>query len=241
LTGDKKAAAIGFEAALTADPKAVSAHLLAALSIDGDDDLPRAVRHLETLITTTKKFPDKLMNKFLPPGTAQLAIGVKITDFIEARVPFDLTGASLVLAEGYQLSGRLEEAIGLIQQLHQTNPVDAAIRLSLTDLLFDDRDYEGIVELTADARNEDDLSLALVYMRGAALSALGHHTAAFDAFKDALAKTAKRDPELLATVRYDRAQAYEQAGQKARAKADYERLYAMNPSYRDVRDRLAAL
>jgi tetratricopeptide (TPR) repeat protein len=78
-------------------------------------------------------------------------------------------------------------------------------------------------------------------MRAAALAALGHQTAAFDAFREALAKTAKRDPELLATVRYDRAQAYEQAGQKARARADYERLYAAAPDYRDVRDRLAAL
>lgn len=43
LTGDKAAAAAGFEAALAADPKVVSAHLLAALSIDADEDLPRAV------------------------------------------------------------------------------------------------------------------------------------------------------------------------------------------------------
>jgi hypothetical protein len=46
---------------------------------------------------------------------------------------------------------------------------------------------------------------------------------------------------LLATVRYDRAQAYEQVGQKARAKVDYERLFEADPNYRDVRERLAAL
>lgn len=181
------------------------------------------------------------MNKFLPPGQAELAIGVKITDYIEARVPVSLSGATLILAEAYQQSGRLEEAIGLVQQLHEANPGDPAIRLSLADLLFDDRDYEAIVELASATRNEDDLTLALVYMRAAALAALGHHTAAFDAFKEALAKNAHRDPVLLATVRYDRAKAYELAGQRARAKADYERLYAADPNYRDVRDRLAAL
>lgn len=232
---------VGFEAALEADPKATSAHLIASLSTDTDVDLPRAVRHLEALLSSNDPFPDKYMNKFLPPRQASLAMGVKITDFIEARVPFDLAGATLVLAEAYQQSGRTDEAIGLAQQLHEANPSDPAIRLSLVDLLFDDRDYEAIVELTSDARNEDDLTLALVYMRGAALSALGLHTAALDAFKEALAKTAKRDPALLATVRYDRALTYEQVGQKARAKADYERLYAADPGYRDVRDRLAAL
>lgn len=241
LTDDKAAAAAGFEAALAADPKAVSAHLLAALSIDTDVDMPRVIRHLESLVTTAEAFPDKLMNKFLPPGRAELAMGVKITDSIEARIPFDLSGATMLLAEAYQKTGRLEDAIGLIQQLHEANPGDPAIRLSLADPLFDDKDYEGIVELTSSSQNEDNLTLALVYMRAAALSALGHQTAALDAFKEALAKTAKRDPELLATVRYDRAQAYERAGQKARAKADYERLYANDPSYRDVRERLVAL
>jgi tetratricopeptide (TPR) repeat protein len=241
LTGDKAAAITGFEAALAEDPKAVSAHLIAALSIDTDTDMPRAIRHLEALLSSNDAFPDKHMNKFLAPGEAQLAMGVKITDFIEALVPFNLVGATLVLAEAYQQTGRTDEAIGLLQQLHEANPLDPAIRLSLADLLLDDRDYEAIVELAIDARNEDDLSLALVYMRAAALSALGHQTAAFDAFKEALAKNAKRDPQLLATVRYDRAQAYEKAGQKARAKADYERLYAADPGYRDVRDRLAAL
>jgi len=78
-------------------------------------------------------------------------------------------------------------------------------------------------------------------MRAAALTALGHITASFDAFREALAKTAQRDPDLLATVRYDRALSYEMTGHKAKAKADYERLYAANPGYRDVRDRLAGL
>jgi tetratricopeptide (TPR) repeat protein len=164
---------------------------------------------------------------------------VKITELISARVPVDLTGATLVLAEAYQLAGRLDEAIGLVHQLHEANPTDPAIRLSLADLLLADSDFDGVVEVTAGAKNEDDLTLALVHMRAAALVALGLHAAAFDAFKEALAKTAKRDPELLATVRYDRALSYERAGQKAKARADFERLYANDPAYRDVRERLA--
>ena len=107
--------------------------------------------------------------------------------------------------------------------------------------MFADADYDGVVEVTAHAKNDSDLTVALIHMRAAALSALGHQTAAFDAFKDALAKTANRDEGLLATVRYDRALAYEQAGQKAKARADFERLYGADPAYRDVRERLAVL
>jgi Tfp pilus assembly protein PilF len=62
-----------------------------------------------------------------------------------------------------------------------------------------------------------------------------------DAIRDALAKTANRDQHLLPTIRYDRALAYEIAGQHAKAKGDLERLCAADPSFRDVRQRLGAL
>jgi tetratricopeptide (TPR) repeat protein len=240
LTNDKRRAFAAFEAAVAADPRAVSAHLLAALSSVEDNDTPIVIRHLEALVTSTDPFPDRLMAKFLAPDRAQLAISVKITELIQATVPFDLTGASLLLAEAYQLAEKLEEAIGLVQQLHDADPTNLAIRLSLSDLLLADGDFEGVVEIASGVTNEDDLSVALIHMRAAALVGLGHQTAAMDAFKDALAKTANRDTELLSTVRYDRALALEQAGQKAKARADFERLYAADPNYRDVRDRLAA-
>ena len=75
-------------------------------------------------------------------------------------------------------------------------------------------------------------------LRGAALFALVHQTGALDAFKGALAKPS-RDTELLKVIRYDRALAYEAAGQKARAKQDFERIFAQDPSFLDVRERLA--
>jgi tetratricopeptide (TPR) repeat protein len=241
LRGDRNVAAGAFEAAAVAEPKAISAHLLASISLDAEKELPRIIRHLEAAITSTENYPDKFLTKFLPAGTSQLALSVRITELISARVPFDLAGATLLLAEAYQESGRLDEAIGLVHQLHEANPGDAAVRLSLADLLLADSDYEGVVEAAGHVRNEDDITVALIHMRAAALVALGHLTAAFDSFKDALAKTANRDEGLLATIRYDRAIAYEQAGQKAKARADYERLYAVDPNYRDVRSRLLTL
>jgi tetratricopeptide (TPR) repeat protein len=241
LTGNRPRAADAFEASLADDPKNISAHLLAGLSVDASTELPRVVRHLEALVTSTESFPDRLLVKFLPPSTSQLGLDVKITDLISARVPFDRGGATLLLAEAYQETGRLDEAIGLIQQLHEANPTDPAIRLSLADLLLADRDYEGVIEAAQAVQNVDDLTAEIIHLRAAALAALGHHTAAFDAYRDALAKTAKRDPHLLATVRYDRALAYEAAGQRAKARADLERLYAADPSFRDVRERLASL
>lgn len=240
LSADRARAAAAFEASLAADARNISAHLLAAVSLDAETELPGVIHHLETLITSQAPYPDRLLLKFLSPDTSQIGIDVRITEHIAARVQFDRVGATLLLAEAYQQSDRLEEAVGLVQQLHDANPTDTAIRLSLADLLFSDDDFEGVVEAATSIGNDDDIGVGLLHLRAAALSALGHQTAAFDAFREALAKTANRDPSLLATVRYDRALAYEQAGQKGRARADLERLYAADPSYRDVRSRLAA-
>ena len=240
LSGDKAAAGQAFEAAVAAEPNATSAHLFAAISLTDDVDLPRVIRHLEAVITSDQPWPDKFLAKLLGHAT-ELGIDVKITELISARVPLDHMGASLLLAEAYQLANRLEEAIGLVQQLHEANPGDRAIRLSLADLLLADGDYEGVVETAAGVTNDDDLSVALLHMKAAALSALGHGTAAVDTFKEALAKTANRDESLLHAVRYDRALTFEQLGERAKAKADLERLYAADPHYQDVAERLAAL
>ncbi len=241
VAGDAPSAAAAFENVAASDPSIVSAHLFAAMSTDRDVEPERHIRSLEAVVSSDAEFPDKYMKKFLREGVVALAMTVKITDLIEAQVPVDQTGASLALAEAYQRTGRLEEAIGLVQQLNDANPTDSAIQLSLADLLVADSDFDGVVELTASARNDDDLSDALVHMRAAALFAQGHHAAAFDSFKEALAKTANRDPALLAAIRYDRASAYLADGQKAKAKADYERVYASDPTYLDVQERLAAL
>ena len=240
LTGNLPDAAAAMESAVTADPTATSAHAVAAISLDRDEDMDRAIRHLEAAVASHGPFSTSSCRSSSRPGRRR-SRWLKITDFMSARIPFDLTGAALLLAEGYQQTARLEEAIGLVQQLHEADPSNEAIALSLADLLFDDHDFEGVVEVAGAARNNGDVGVALIYMRAAALTGLGYSTASLDAFKEALAKTANRDADLLATVRYDRAMAFEHAGQKAKARADYERLYAADPSYRDVRARLATL
>src|SRR5574340_184340 len=81
--------------------------------------------------------------------------------------------------------------------------------------------------------------LATLQIRAAALFAEGDHDAAFEVFRLALARTAGRSPELLMAIRYDRAIAYGLAGQPVKSKADLSRLLAIDPTYRDVQQRLS--
>src|SRR4029079_726264 len=103
-------------------------------------------------------------------------------------------------------------------------------RFALADMYLADGDLEAVLEAASTAENNSDIGVALLQMRGAAMTALGHKDGALTAFTQALAKTAGRDPDLLKVVRYDRALAYDAAGQKAKSKADLERIYAIDPS-----------
>ena len=241
LREDYASARSAFTACLAAEPRATSAHLFAALclgKIDGAD--AEQVEHLEAVVGSSEPIPDRLQQKYLPGGLVHLALAVNVTDMISGQAPFDSVGATLMLAEHYQEAGRLEEALGLIQQLHEVDPNNPVIRLSLADLYFADLDHDGVLDAASTGVNDSDIGVALLHMRAAALTDLGHMDGALEAFREALAKTANRDPDLLKVVRYDRSLAYEKAGQKAKAKADLEKIFAIDPGYLDVRERLAA-
>jgi tetratricopeptide (TPR) repeat protein len=242
VAGDYTAAVAAFEACLLEDPGAVSAHFLAALAGE-QAAMPkdRELAHLEAVVASDVAMPDRLQLKYLPPAVVGLTVRSSITDHIAIELPFTSVGATLVLAEAYQQAGRLADAIGLVSQLHEHDIGNEVIALSLADLLFADKDYEGVVEASASGTNDSDIGVGLLHLRAAALLAKGMADGAMDAFREALAKKAGRDPELLKVVRYDRALAYQQAGQRARARADLERIYGVDPDYEDVRARLAAL
>ncbi len=105
LSRARGAAATAFEATIAADQAVVSAHLFAALSIDAKSALAAVVGHLEVVVGSRAPFSDRLLVKFLPPETSTLAMEVRVTELISARVSFDPVGATLLLAEAYQESG----------------------------------------------------------------------------------------------------------------------------------------
>jgi tetratricopeptide (TPR) repeat protein len=236
------AALRAFEASLAAGADSPSANLFAALA--GEKvDAPEGsvVARLEAVIASPYGLPDRLQSKYLPANVAALSLKVAITEHITADAPVSSIGAALILAEHYQAADRLSEAIGLIHQIQQVDVGNPVVSLSLADLLFADGDYDGVLDATSTAVNDSDLGVAMLHLRGAALYSQGHAEAGLEMFKQALAKTSGRDDELLKLVRYDRALAYEQSGQNAKAKADFERIYAVDPGFQDVRERLAAL
>ena len=239
LGGDYPAALESFEWVLATDPTAASASLFAGVAANAIGDPPRAIKHLESVVASANGLPDRYQTKFLPAGLS-LTLVVRITDSVTAAPPFGELAAALALAELYQTAGRLEDAIGLLQQIHESLP-DTLVRLSLCDLLYADSDYEAVIEISSGVTNESDVEVETMHLRGAAFLATDHPTAALETFTSALAKTSNREARLINAVRYDRAIVLEQLGQAKRARDDLERVYAADPEFEDVKERLAAL
>ena len=231
-------AVAAFESTVLADVRNVSDNFFLAATLTRLKRYGDAASQFEVVVASDIPLPDGLMQKYVP---GQMTIELPITEHVSATVGFDSIGATLALAEVYQELGRHEEAIGLVQRLHEILPDDSAIRLSLADLLYDDDDFAGLVELTNGVENQDDVTLATLHLRAKGLANERLVEPAAEVLSACLRRTAARDPELLKEIRYNRAEAYELLGNSRKAKADWSKLVADDPFYRDARSRLEAL
>jgi tetratricopeptide (TPR) repeat protein len=166
-----------------------------------------------------------------------------ITDEISASLEPSLEGALLALVEAYERLGRTADALADLRRLQTLAPDDPVVRLSLAELLVHGQPaeraaLEEAARLGENVRNDSGIHAALRLHRATAMRELGLPDAATALLSETLRRTADRPAELLHALRYERALAYEAAGQPKRARADLERLYAEAPDYEDVAKRL---
>ncbi|MFQ6047950.1 MAG: DUF4236 domain-containing protein [Phycisphaerae bacterium] len=172
---------------------------------------------------------------------AQLAL--PITEQVTAHVAPSRRGALLGLVEVYQIQNRLEEAVACLKELRKQDPDDVVVNLSLAELVHeaapnDKRLAKQIVQLAGRVNNDSSVHAALMLYKAKALRTLGLGTAAREVLTAALRKKKDRDVELLRAIRYERGCIYEELGQTARARRDFEKLFSERPDYEDVARRL---
>ena len=178
--------------------------------------------------------PDALMAKYI--GGAQ--ISVPITPKLSVLVEMGSLAATLVLVECYQDRGRLDEAIGLVQQVRAVAPHKA---LTVVSVSCSPCSPSGMRSSTSrPARSTPTTSIYRSSSTMAARSRTWVGMMPLVVYREAL-KSTKRDSELLWWARYRRAGVQLRLGSKARAKADFARIYAENPHYADVTQQLADL
>jgi len=170
-------------------------------------------------------------------------IYVHITDEIGTYIDADKRGLLLLLVELYQEMGKLEEARKRSEKLLRMLPDDGAVKLSHAEILLaiapdDVANLKEILELTEGVENDSPVHTALLYYRAKALRDLKLSSAAKDLLTRLVRRKKDRPKELMCALYYERAAVYEELGQKKRARSDLERVFAIDPEYGDVGERL---
>ncbi len=197
-----------------------------------------AVTDLEAAVAASAE----LGRTFARYGIA-MTLALHVTDEISAALAPNAASAILALVEAYQRMGRLDEALAGLRRLQALAPADPVVRLSLAELLvhrvpLDRASLQEAARLGEGVPNDSAIHAALRLHRATALAELGLPDAALALLSETLRRTADRPVELLRALRYERALAYDAAGQPKRARLDLERLYAEAPAYADVAVRL---
>lgn len=157
--------------------------------------------------------------------------------------------------EVYQRQERWRDAIACLERLRRLEPGDVVVKLSLAELLLDLPACEAqagsysdgrnicrkIVHLAEGIENETPIHAALMFYKAKALRHLGLAVAARDTLTAALRRRKDRPGDLLCALRYERDLVYGELGQKSRARAEFEKLYAEAPDYEDVAERLPSV
>jgi tetratricopeptide (TPR) repeat protein len=170
-------------------------------------------------------------------------MSLPITDEVSAHVGPDLRGVLLGMVEVYQRQKRWQDAITCLERLQRLEPDDVVVKLSRVELLLgahpgDKKVCQKVVRLVEGIENETPIHAALMLYRAKALRHLGLATADRDTLTATLRRKKGRSDDLLRALRYERALAYEDLGQKSRARAEFEKLYAEAPDFEDVAERL---
>lgn len=196
----------------------------------------------ERFLGLAEKNADQLNSYFSKYGIAA-TVSIAITDEISAHVGPDIRGVWLCLVEVFQKLERREEGMRCLDRLLTMEPEDAVVKLSLVEwlLLSPGLGTDGlrkVVRLTEGLGNDSSVHTALMLYKARALRRLDLKEAALETLTQALRRTAGRSEHLLRALRYERALAYEDQGNRRRARAEFEKLYAESPDYEDVAVRL---
>jgi len=217
-----------------ADKEAGAAIFAAAILAEKDLKDYRAVELMERVVQSDETFPTKLMEKYLATAT----IDIDVTPNVTVVVPVDGLAATLLLVELYQAQRRVREAIALLEEIDELAG-EPILTLSLCELYASREIWEGIIDRGQGVESEDDVSLEILIYYGRAMQAQGLHEAAVTVFTKALRRKKDRNPALLNEAAYWRAVSYQEQGKTNRANQEFQRLFAEDPAFKDLAERLA--
>lgn len=234
--GNSEQALQAMESALASDPALADAAWLAGLLRLQQEDYAAAERHFTQAHRHAAQLGQRFDKYQLVP-----TVNLPITPEVSVQLPANAQGALLGLVEAMQLQGKGQEALPFLESLLRLDAQDPVALASFAEIALQGQDpqrWKQVVELTAGVENDTPIHTAVLLYRGQALVKLGMDHAAEGVFTTALRRTKDRSVALLRDIRYQRALVYERTGKQAQARRELQRLYAEDPGFEDVAQRL---
>lgn len=158
-------------------------------------------------------------------------------------IPLDRFGCMLALCELYRRKPDLDKALEVVEEVNRLAPELMLARAMLAEIMDmsgrDDPDsLDRIVRLGRAVENRGAVHGTLLYYKGKALRKLGVLNAALETLELAQMSPKWRPDSFIKAVRYERAITLLEKGDKLESRQELERLYAEDPDYLDVRERL---
>ncbi len=243
--GDYQQAHDYFRPLIDQEDTANDALLMGSLSGSYTNQYDEAIDMLTVLLSSDQSplpgEPGSLVLKYLPETT----IKVPLTQFSMLERPLDMSIVPFVLADLLRAQNRIDEAIDVLVDLYAEMQHFSLLALVLADLYTFESRYDDLYELLSTSvqglQNEDDPSMEMLYYWAVALTVKEMYDAAAEVYKQALAKTSGRNPELVKLLEYGRADLYERWGKTADASRYFAKLLAADPTFYDVAGRAEAL
>ena len=149
-------------------------------------------------------------------------------------------GIRALLARIYRHLGALDSARSVLERLVFSGK-DPLVILELVELYYHQGEYNKVVDLIHDMKNETPFhTLALFYM-ALALEEMGVLPLALMAYNTAIRRRKDRDPDLIKFIRYRRALLYQKMRRLRRYRQEITRLWEEDPGYEDVDLRMAGI
>jgi len=197
-----------------------------------------ALHHFERSMMNTAR----LGERFRALG-ANVNVQLQVTDELSVGVEADKLGLGLIVVEACQMTGDLDKAIKYASALSREFPRSRAASISFAEALLsaDSSSSElaeaAIIALAAIENDDQTGTIAALY-RSRLLKRQGAGNAAVETLTAALRRKKDRDPHILRRLRYERGKLHEEFGKAAMARKDFESVYAEDPRFEDVAQRL---
>ncbi len=175
-----------------------------------------------------------------------MTLNLTISPFLAVDLPPDIVTAYLAHVEALQQIGKTTEACDILLSLYKQNPMNHLVIISLAELVLESSPnnvqwMNAIVNLTKNVDNETYMHAVMLMYKAEAFDNLKMYDAAITTLTSALRKKAGRPREFLIELQYQRGVLYARTGRKAQAVKDLNEVFAQDPDYADVRQRLAQL